>query len=245
MAMLTAELPAVEEFLSEGLITEVLSIIKSGKEASAYLCRAHRSLGARFVVAKVYHERGRRNFANDAIYQEGRVILNGQVRRAVAKKTEIGRTFQSGMWVNHEYDQLCALYDAGTNVPEPFACADEALLLAYLGDATQAAPQLQSLSPAADEARQWRDTLLRDVETFLAHNVVHADLSAFNVLVWQGKPWVIDFPQAVDPRFSPHARRLLDRDLGNLARWFERHGAGFDAERTAESLWRRWESGRL
>ena len=67
----------------------------------------------------------------------------------------------------------------------------------------------------------------------------------FNALVWQGKPWVIDFPQAVDPRFSPHARRLLDRDLGNLARWFERHGAGFDAERTAESLWRRWESGRL
>ena len=67
MAMLTAEVPAVEEFLSEGLITDVISIIKSGKEASAYLCHAHRSLGAKYVVAKVYHERSRRNFNNDGM----------------------------------------------------------------------------------------------------------------------------------------------------------------------------------
>ena len=245
MAMLTAEVPAVEEFLSEGLITDVISIIKSGKEASAYLCHAHRSLGAKYVVAKVYHERSRRNFNNDGIYQEGRVILNGQVRRAVAAKTETGRAFQAGMWVNHEYDQLCALYDAGAAVPEPFGCNDQAILMAYLGDVDEAAPQLQATTPSPDEARLWQDALLTDIETFMACNVVHADLSPFNVLVWQGRPWVIDLPQAVDPRFSPHGRTLLGRDLENLAKWFGRHGAGFDAERTATNLWWRWQNGRL
>ena len=245
MAMLTAEVPAIDEFLSEGLVTEVLSLIKSGKEASAYLCRAHRTLGPKYVVAKVYHERGRRNFANDAVYQEGRVILNGQVRRAVANKSEVGRTFQAGMWVNHEYDQLCALYDAGASVPEPFACGDEAILMEYLGDLSEAAPQLQSRTPSVAEAKEWRDALLRDVELFLGRDVIHADLSPFNVLVWKGRPWVIDFPQAVDPRFSTHARGLLLRDLENLAKWFGRHGAGFDAERTTTNLWWRWQNGRL
>ena len=67
---------AMEEFLDEGLVTEVLSVIKSGKEAAAYLCRGSRTLGHRYAVAKVYHDRTRRNFANDSVYAGGNSLMN-------------------------------------------------------------------------------------------------------------------------------------------------------------------------
>ena len=237
MSQLTAELPAVEEFLSEGLITEVLSTIKSGKEAAAYLCRAGRELGPKYVVAKVYHERNQRNFNRDTIYQEGRVILNGQIARAVAKKTEMGREAQAAMWVDYEYEALCALFDAGADVPEPFACTGQALLMEYVGERDTAAPQLQSASLTREEAEAALERLRWNVRLFLSHNLVHGDLSAFNVLWHRGRAIVIDFPQAVDPRFAPAARSLLERDLKNLSRYFSRHQIAFDAQAEAERLW--------
>jgi RIO kinase 1 len=90
------------------------------------------------------------------------------------------------------------------------------------------------------EALAVRDLLLEQVELFLACNLVHGDLSEYNVLMRRGEPVVIDFPQAVDARFNRAARDLLRRDLLNLARFFARHGAGFDGERRAADLWRAW-----
>ena len=245
MVMVAEEIPAVEEFLSQGLIRSVESIIKTGKEASAYLCRGAPLLGARFAVAKVYHERSRRNFANSSVYEEGRVILNGQVRRAVNGKTATGRKFQSAMWVNQEFDTLCALADAGADVPAPYASSEGAILMEYLGDGSTAAPQLQQVALEPALAIETRDRLLWNVELWLANNIVHGDLSPYNVLLWKNRATAIDFPQAVDPRFAPASRTLLGRDIKNLARYFERHGAGFDAEAHADDLWERFKYQRL
>ena len=121
-------------------------------------------------------------------------------------------------------------------MPRPIAVAGGALLLGWIGDEEGAAPPLHSVR--AD--RSVLEVILRQVELFLAHDVVHGDLSEYNVLVWGGRPVVIDFPQAVDPRFNRSARALLDRDLRNLASCFGRAGAAFDWRREAAELWRRW-----
>ena len=246
MAATLAEIPAAEEFLSEGLITSVLDIIQSGKEASAYLCRSSPSLGRKYAVLKVYHERTRRNFANSAAYTEGRIILSGQVARAVASKTATGLAFEAAIWIDHEYEALNALYDAGADVPEPLASNEHAILMEYIGRGREPAPQLQSSSLEPAEAAALLERLLWNVECWLRHNLVHADLSAYNVLyLGQGRLKVIDFPQAVDPRFAPAARRLLERDLTNLARYFARCGLTLDGPSAAEALWERWRLGRL
>jgi RIO kinase 1 len=51
---------------------------------------------------------------------------------------------------------------------------------------------------------------------------------------------VIDFPQAVDPRFNRSARSLLERDLRNLAGYFARFGVQIDWRRRSAELWSRW-----
>jgi len=50
---------------------------------------------------------------------------------------------------------------------------------------------------------------------------VHCDLSAYNVLWWDDKPWIIDFPQAVDIRHNPNWREFYERDLRNIRKYFE------------------------
>jgi RIO kinase 1 len=239
---------ALEEFLSEGVITGVLSIIKSGKEASAYLCRAHSSLGAKYAVAKVYHERSRRNFANDAVYAGGRSIMQaipGQVGRALKNKSEFGRTVQSAIWVDREFETLVALSDAGLDVPDVYASTGQAVLMEYLGDGSMAAPQLQHAEIDRATAERMWDQLGWNVREMLRLDTVHGDLSAYNVLAWKGRAVIIDFPQAVDPRFSESARDLLERDIRNLARYFERHGIEADASRLADRLWWEWKRNRL
>ena len=100
----------------------------------------------------------------------------------------------------------------------------------FVGARSGAAPRLASAGLGRDEARVARDQLLDSLAAMASAHVVHADLSVYNVLWWRGRIVVIDFPQAVDATENPHAPDLLHRDLLNVAAWFERRGAGFDAE---------------
>lgn len=236
---------ALEQFFTEGLITEILYVVKSGKEATVYCCRANPSTGMEFLAAKVYRSRNNRGFKNDAIYQEGRVILDRHVRRAVQNKSRFGREAQFGMWIDYEFAALNALYKAGADIPRPLARSGSAILMEYLGDHRQAAPSLQSVELARDEVAPVFDRLMCNIELWLANNYVHADLSAYNVLYWQRQVRVIDFPQAVDPRFNPNARTLLTRDIDNICRYVSRYNLQRDSLAITERLWQRFKNSQL
>jgi RIO kinase 1 len=89
------------------------------------------------------------------------------------------------------------------------------------------------------------DELLYDVETMLADNLIHGDLSDFNVLLWAGEPFVIDLPQALDPRVNLRSELLLRRDIERLCQWGRRFGVERDADSFATELWIRWLEGEL
>jgi len=236
---------ALDYFFAEGMISEVLYTVKSGKEATVYCCQAQPSMGVELLAAKVYRPRNNRGFKNDAVYQEGRVITKGKVRRAVENKTRFGREAQFAIWVNYEFEALKALYKAGADIPRPLASTDHAILMEYVGDRRQAAPPLQYVQLSRGEARQVFDQLMGNVELWLAHNYIHADLSAYNVLYWKGKACIIDFPQVVDPRFNPNALALLTRDIENICRFAARYGLDYDGQRIAQHLWRKFRNAEL
>jgi len=65
------------------------------------------------------------------------------------------------------------------------------------------------------------------------------------VLYWQKQVRIIDFPQAVDPRFNPNARALLTRDIDNICRYIARYGLQRDSHAIADRLWRRFKNSEL
>ncbi len=231
----------IEHFLDAGLITRVLRPIKSGKEASVHLCRANRSTTDEDLAAlKVFHPLDRRDFRDESIYRDGEWIEERRIRAALAKKTRFGREVQGAIWVQREWETLRALHAAGAAVPRPIASTGDAILMAYVGDERNAAPQLHRYRPGPHEAADLLEQLLGQVERFLYHNVIHGDLSPYNVLVWDGRVTVIDLPQAVDPRKNRHAEHLLERDIRRVAEHFARLGVRSDAERVARDLWTAW-----
>lgn len=242
----TAELETLEEFIEEGYISEVLTVIKRGKEAAAYLCRGTAKLGHQFAVAKVYFTSDRRNFHSAAAYTEGRVIVEGHTRRAVEKGSAAGKRIAAAMWVEHEFETLSSVGYAGCDVPEVFGATDGAILMEYAGTEAGATPQLQFATMGRDEARAVLDRILWNIEAFMRENLVHGDLSAFNILYGgPGTLRIIDFPQAVDPRTSPSAQKLLERDIGNIGRYFHRYGFELEAGPMARNLWNLWKFGDL
>lgn len=237
--------PEVEPFMDEGLITGVHHVVKSGKEATVLCCEAHPSTGTTLLAAKIYRSRQNRSFKNDAVYQEGRVIGDSRLRRAYKNKSRAGRAVQSAGWIEHEWETLHTLYSARADVPRPYARGGSAILMEYLGELHEPARPLQKVPLGSDEARRTFHRVMRNIEIMLACNRIHGDLSAYNILYQPGRITVIDFPQAVDPRSNPNALALLERDVENVCKFFERSGLNLDAYRISRSLWGRFLRGDL
>ncbi len=229
-----------DEFFETKWIVEVLQELKSGKEGTVYCCRAAPGTGYDLLAVKVYRSAEHRMFRNNAIYQEGRWIGDRRMERAVAKKTKVGRSFRTDSWVAQEFAALERLHNAGASVPRPLARNGQALLMEFIGDEDGPAPSIQSATDSRDTALTIFRRILDEIGLWLTNGLIHADLSPYNVLYWEGRPVTIDFPQAVDSDTNPQARELLTRDIANICRYVGRHGIRADAEGIAIDLWRRY-----
>ncbi len=83
------------------------------------------------------------------------------------------------------------------------------------------------------------DCVIRNIELALIHGRIHSDLSAYNVLYWQGTVTLIDFAQAVDPYHNSDVFSLLARDVERTCQYFARYGVMSDAHELARKIWTR------
>jgi len=119
---------------------------------------------------------------------------------------------------------------AGASVPYPVERTDDGILMEFVGDRRSAAPRLVQAGLSRDEARDAADQLIASLHALSSTNIVHADLSAYNILWWRGRLVIIDFPQAVEALSNPHSADLLYRDLQNIGGWFARQRVDIDIE---------------
>ncbi len=229
-------------------LDDILHLVKGGKEANVYQCLANPSvheLDIPYLAAKVYRPRQFRNLRKDHIYREGRVQLDGDGREirdsgmlhAMHKRTRFGQELLHTSWIEHEVKTMEILSRAGCDVPRVYTSGDNAILMAFIGDKDQAAPTLNGVDLDRDEAQLLLSRVVENVERMLAHNRIHADLSAYNILYWDGQITLIDFPQAIDPRVNSNAFRIFERDLVRVCEYFYRQGAQVEPHRLAADLW--------
>ena len=240
-------LDSLRSFYEDGLLSDVLALVKGGKEANVYRCAAQPTTGLDLVAAKVYRPRMFRNLRNDALYRRGREILtedgtpvkktDDRVMRAIGKKTAFGQQVSHTSWLMHEYVTLRRLHEAGAAVPRPLGASENAILMGYHGDERRAAPTLNTVSLSQAEAKRLFREVLRNVELMLKLGIVHGDLSAYNVLYWKGEIVIIDFPQMVDCIGNDQARDILRRDLTRTCEYFSSQGVECDAEALTGDLW--------
>lgn len=226
-------------------ISDVLRKVKGGKEASVYLCKAGTEMSAPFVAAKIYRPRSLRNLKNDAQYRVGRVDLDADGtalwkeadKNAIAKRTSYGEEVRHRSWIAYEFKTMERLFAAGADVPQPYAMEKNAIVMDYIGDESSAAPILNSVSLTAGEAQELLDRVIHNMDVMLANECIHGDLSAYNILYWNGAITLIDFPQIVLPGSNPAAWNIFLRDAVRVCDYFSAQGLRCDARRIAADLW--------
>lgn len=243
-------LSSLNGFYDQQLITDVTLQVRGGKEASVYLCAAHESTGVEWLAAKVYRPRMFRQLRNDSLYRQGRKILtedgravkktDHRVMRAINKKTGFGVQVQHTSWLMYEYTTLNRLFKAGAAVPQPFAAGENAILMGYCGDVQMAAPTLNTVRLAQDEAEELFKEAMRNIELMLQHGLIHGDLSAYNILYWDGEITLIDFPQVTEVHTNPDAYAILLRDITRTCEYFALQGVRRDPAALTDDLWYRY-----
>jgi RIO kinase 1 len=178
------------------------------------------------------------DFVNDRAYRHGRSFSKSRDRRAVAKKSRYGRSLVRDDWAGREFENLTRLAAAAVTVPYPVELTPDGVLMQFLGDERTAAPRLVNarLDRAGLESA-W-DQLVENLHRMVAARLVHADLSAYNLLWWEDRLWLIDVPQAVDLANNKWALDFLFRDLVNVTGWFAGRGITVDPEGVFDDLMR-------
>jgi RIO kinase 1 len=200
-----------------GFLDELISGIKTGKEASVFLGK--NSDG--FVAVKVYTDLRVRSFRRDELYREGRFIGDSRIERAIEQGSQKGLNAHQILWVQEEFRQMEHLYQHGVNVPKAIAVNGITLIMEFIGDEDgNPAPRISDLKMEMHEAEEAFRQSVQNLKLIVRSGRVHGDYSAFNILWHNEKAVVIDFPQVIEFKNNRNAAAFLERDVHTLCKSF-------------------------
>ena len=200
----------VEAILSCGLATDIVGLISAGKEADVYL----------------------------ALYRDAPIAV--KVYRLYRTSHKGGGPIKhdsTGWMAAHEYEMTRQAWKAGCLVPAPARRVENMFSMRYVGDVHGPASRLSDVH--LEDPRRLSEEVIQGVEGLAHAGVVHADLSAHNILVFQNRPWFIDFSEAIRVDRTggipwirlEEARVALERGFHALHKYFAKYGLDIEQER--------------
>ena len=210
---------SIEKLVEDGIVDEVVQRVKTGKEAEVFVVRK----GTDYLAAKVYKERTQRNFKNNVGYMEGRSVRNTRDMRAMQKRTKYGVRMAEDEWMHTEHDALVTVSAAGVRVPRPELFYEGVLLMELvLGPDGQPAPRLMDVPLTPEQAVAHHREVVSMIVKMLCCDLIHGDLSPYNILMaWNGCT-IIDLPQVVKAAHNSQSEKFLVRDVRNVTDHFAR-----------------------
>ena len=200
----------IYRFLTEGVLHEVHGVVSAGKEARVYWGK---NKEGKDLAVKIY-------LTSSAEFKKGMFkYIDGDYRFKDVKHDTRSLIFA---WAQKEVRNLEQAARAGVNVPKPIAVKNNVLVMEFIGSDGVSAPSLKEQLPANPEGT-YKLLLTYLVRLYRKADLVHGDLSEYNIMVWKRKPVVFDMSQSV-PTSHPLAKFLLERDLTNVNRFFSRLG---------------------
>jgi RIO kinase 1 len=207
-----------------------LGVLKAGKESEVHLVSRTGPTRGCLMAEKRFKPRLQRGFRNDYLYAGVWGEGTRRETRAIKKRSRFGQEAIQARWIGNEWAVLNRLHAAGVTVPPPVEQVEDGYRMAFIGDGDRAAPRLSDVDLDLTTARRvWRE-IQGEIRTILDAELVHGDLSAFNILWWRDRAVIIDFSQAVDAVVHPAARELLRRDVDRTADYFRRQGVRIDLD---------------
>ena len=205
-----ATLMVIYQLLNSGVLYEVHGVVNAGKEARIYWGK---NKEGKDLAVKIY-------LTASAEFKKGMLkYIEGDYRFKGVKRDTRSLIFT---WAQKEFRNLEQAFRAKVRVPKPIAVKNNVVVMEFIGKDGVNAASLKEQAPS-DPAKVY-EVLLTFVERlYRKAELVHGDLSEYNIMMWKGKPVIFDVAQAV-PTSHPMAEFFLRRDLANVNRFFSRLG---------------------
>ena len=140
------------------------------------------------------------------------------------------------LWARKEYKNLDRMYRCGVRVPKPIGYRDNILVMEFIGENGVRAPLLKEyVFDDLSDAKEFFNKLIQNVKAmYCKAKLVHADLSEYNIMVFNNEPVIIDVSQAV-LLDHPNAEMFFRKDISNIYRYFTKE-VELDLDFTLEEL---------
>src|SRR5215207_8398459 len=215
------ENPDLNELSKRGFLDDLISGIKTGKEASVFLGTNPDG----FVAVKIYTDLRVRSFKRDQSYRQGRFIGDSRIEKAIEQGSQKGLDAHQILWVQEEFRQMKHFDGHGVKVPKAIAINGISLVMEFIGDEYgNPAPRISDLKMEKDEAQKAFRQSVQNLKLIVISGRVHGDYSTFNILWHNGKAVVIDFPQVIEFKNNLNADAFLERDVNSLCKSFRKQG---------------------
>ena len=201
-------LMSLHKLMQAGEIETVDYPIARGKEAHVF----HATTNQGPAAVKIFH-------TTNAVFKSLAKYIDGDPRFGGLKRRH--RELVK-IWVRKEYRNLRRMRKAGIRVPRPRAILNNVLVMDLIGDESEPSPRLKDIT--IDDPKGVFDDLLEILAVcWQTCDLAHADFSEYNILWYDGEPWVIDVGQAVVSA-HPSSNEFLVRDVTRLVQWINRQG---------------------
>jgi RIO kinase 1 len=211
------------QMINRGVVSEVHGAISTGKEANVYgAVSVDQSTGEPIQRAIKVYKTAILVFKDRERYITGEHRFKGGFDKGNNRK-------MVKLWAEKEYRNLRRIHSAGIPSPEPLSLKLHVLAMSFLGDRRGwAYPRLRDAVLEGDDVEaQWRGLYLQLLgimrRMYQVCRLVHADLSEYNILYHDGKLYIIDVSQSVEPD-HPRSLEFLRMDIKNVGDFFRRQG---------------------
>ena len=209
--------------MSDGFIDTLEHPISTGKEAKVFKGLQPDGVPIAIKVMRV----------NTAVFKKYRMYIQGDPRF---------KNFGGGVrnliftWTKKEFSNLKRMHKGGLRVPEPITFSKNILVMEYLEYEGYPAPMLKDV-PFDDESLEiiFNDVVSDYKTLYQTLNMVHGDLSEYNILIMDDYPYIIDVSQSVTLS-HPKSEELLQRDVTNIINYFSDHGIETDKEKLIKEI---------
>lgn len=201
-------LMVINDLRTDRIIGKVRGSLAAGKESKVYLAEAP---DGSLLALKIY-------LTVSAEFKKRMQYIAGDPRFSNIKK---GSRNIMTLWARKELRNMRAAHSAGVRVPEAIAVKKNVLVMEYVTDAEgDLARPLVEQEVTADDYKQ---VIEQVALLYQKANLVHADLSEYNIFRSDRGIMLFDFGSAVDIK-HPNSKQFLVRDVLNVNRFFEKRG---------------------
>ncbi|HLC93293.1 MAG TPA: serine protein kinase RIO [archaeon] len=203
-------LDAIQSLAQKGLFEIVEHVLSTGKEAHVFIAT---DAGGKKRAVKIF-------MMETTLFGKMNQYIVGDRRFENLRKDKRNLVIA---WTKKEYKNLMIANEARLPVPMPLGFRENVLVMEFIGEGEHAAPRLKDIVPSRAELSEYKEQIIDFMARLYLAGLVHADLSEYNILVKEGKLYVIDFGQAL-LLTHPKAKEFFERDVKNLANYFTRAG---------------------